>query len=221
MYPYYNYPFDYYYRNNVMVSPFAPQNAQYAPVYQPPVPSFPPKTAPEIEAEMEDFDNVGKASGQSSPGDPPPIITNPIPVPGTFLLKELTGYSNYGMPSGNADILYTGNRGAWTFRLPSWLPRPQNLTGQLLLTAVLDDHANVPVTDYSMTIAINGTVVRQGAIALEHGTPAGGRFVNWRVLTYPIANLRANNRIVITNTSTAGPNDWIGIDWMELRLFYR
>ncbi len=198
------------------------------PYGQPPSPNLPNLPYPEQTYipmtpdvfKTEDMELMDDYPSRQLPGDPPPILSNATPVPGTFLLKELTGYPNYGNPSGNADILYTGNRGVWTFNLPFWLPSPQRLRGQILIRAVLDDHPNVPEENYALRIAINGTVVRRGPIALQHGVPAGGRFVNWRVLTYPIPNLRRNNRIVIVNDSTAGPNDWIGLDWMELRLFY-
>jgi len=228
MRPDFFYPYGYDPRNVMIPQPVA------QPVYPPSVPSMPPAQPPEsicppymqtpMMPEMgemeEDMDMYGYPESATT-SDPPPIITNPTPIPGTFLLKELAGYPNYGAVSGNADILYTGTRGAWTFILPTWLPAPSRLFGQLLITASLDDHADVPVEDYSMTVRINGVIVREGPIALTHGTPPGGRFVNWRVLTYNVPNLRRNNRIVIENTSDAGPNDWIAFDWMELRLFYR
>lgn len=153
--------------------------------------------------------------------DPPPILTNNPAVASISLFKELTGYPNYGNPSGNADILYTGNRGAWTFEIPAFLFVPGNLRGQIIIRAVLDDHVNVPINRYSANIAINGTVVHTGQVPLVHGTPSGQRFVNWRSLTFNVPQLRRNNRVVIANTSTAGPDDWIGLDWMELRLIPR
>ncbi len=194
-------------------APYNP-NPQY-PEYQ--EPNYMPIIPGKYDEDMNMGENYPDVSGRE---DPPPVLSDNPPVPGTFFLKELTGYPNYGMPSGNADILYTGNQGTWNFRLPSWLPSPQNLTGQLRIHAVLDDHANVPVNRYAMRIYINGALARRGPVALQHGTPSGGRFVNWRLMTYPVSNLRVNNRILIINDSTAGPNDWIGLDWMELRLFY-
>jgi len=44
-----------------------------------------------------------------------PVLSNAPAQTSIVLFKELTGYPNYGNPSGNADILYTGNRGTWTF----------------------------------------------------------------------------------------------------------
>jgi len=157
----------------------------------------------------------------ASPGDPPPVLSNNPAVATIALFKELTGYPNYGNPSGNADILYTGNSGTWTFTIPAFLFVAGNLRGQIFIRAVLDDHSAVPTNRYSARITINGTVVHTGALPLEHGVPAGGRFNNWRLLTFDIPNLRRTNTVVIVNTSTAGPDDWIAFDWMELRLLQR
>jgi len=39
-----------------------------------------------------------------------------------------------------------------------------------------------------------------------------------RELVLNISNPRLNNRVEIVNTSDTGPDDWIAIDWMELRI---
>ncbi|ABR49121.1 conserved hypothetical protein [Alkaliphilus metalliredigens QYMF] len=70
---------------------------------------------------------------------------------------------------------------------------------------------------YSATISINGRVVQRGPVPLEHGRP----FVNWGALIFDIPDIRLINRIVITNTSTGLPDDWIGLDWMEMRFSRR
>ncbi len=158
--------------------------------------------------------------GTSSPGDPPPVLSNNPAVVNIVLFKELTAYPNYGNPSGNADILYTGNRGVWTFMLPAFLSVPGILRAEIIIRAVLDDHTT-PVRDYSARITINNTVVHNGPLALEHGVPAGGRFTNWRPLTFNVPNLRRNNRVIIQNTSHAAPNDWMAFDWMEMRFTTR
>lgn len=153
--------------------------------------------------------------------DPPPILSNNPPVVTLVLYKEMYGYPNYGNPSRNADILYTGNRGAWTFDSPAFLIVPGNMRAVLGISMVLDDHYNVPTDLYSARITINGSVVHNGRLSLPHGSPADGMFNNWRELTFNIPNIRRNNRIVIENTSRTSPNDWIAIDWMELRLLPR
>jgi len=145
-----------------------------------------------------------------------PILSNNPSTANIVLFKELTGYPNYGNPSGNADILYTGTQGQWTFDVPPFFFIPGLLNAQLIIRAVLDDH-NTPVSRYSATISINGRVVHRGQLPLEHGRPAGQRFVNWTALTFNVPFVQRVNRIVITNTSTANQDDWIGLDWMEMR----
>lgn len=149
--------------------------------------------------------------------DPPPILSNNPAVASVSLFKELTAYPNYGNPSRNADILYTGNRGSWTFESPAFLFVPGNLRAQLVIRTVLDDHGNVPVNRYSLRITVNGNVVHNGRVSLEHGTPTGGIFTNWRELTFNVANMRRTTQVTIENTSSANPNDWIAFDWMQLR----
>lgn len=149
--------------------------------------------------------------------DPPPILSNNRTETEIVVFKQLSGYPNYGNPSRNADILYTGNRGIWTLNVPPFLLIPGRLDAKIIIRAVLDDHQSVPANRYSARITINGNIVHNGRLFLEHGTPAGGIFNNWSNLSFNIS-ARANNRITIENTSTAGPNDWIGLDWMEMRL---
>lgn len=158
---------------------------------------------------------------RNTPTDPPPILSNNPEVTNITLFKELTGYPNYGNPSRNADILYTGNRGIWTFEYPPFLLLPMAVRARLVIRGALDDHSNVPTNRYSARITLNGTVIHNGRIPLEHGTPAGGMFNNWRELTFNVSNFRRSNRLVIDNTSTAGPDDWIAFDWMEIRFTQR
>ena len=168
----------------------------------------------------EDTDNFGIYS-TTRPDDPPPLLSNNPATATITLFKELTAYPNYGNPSRNADILYTGNRGTWTFESPAFLFVPGNQRARIIIRAVLDDHSNVPINRYSARITVNGNVVHTGALPLQHGAPAGGMFTNWRELTFNISNLRRSNQVTIVNTSTAGPNDWVAFDWMELRLLPR
>lgn len=146
-----------------------------------------------------------------------PILSNRPEVIRITAFKELTGFPNYGNPSGNADILYTGNTGRWTLSIPPFLLVPGNLRAQLVIRAVLDDHSAVPESNYSATISINGAVVHRGRLPLQHGRPAGQMFTNWRDLTFNIPRLARNNTIQIVNTSNTGESDWIGLDWMEIR----
>ena len=62
-------------------------------------------------------------SAMIMPDDPPPRLSNNRVTANVVLFKELTAYPNYGNPSRNADILYTGNVGTWTFDSPAFLFR--------------------------------------------------------------------------------------------------
>lgn len=229
MQPYFNCPF-LSQGQDFLSMPGMPAGVPLSPLFQSPGIHMPPSVQgfqgmplmqgmgvmPYSYSDLDGLEDVGPAT--SSPADPPPVLSdNPASVR-IVLFKELTGFSNYGNPSGNADILYTGNRGAWTFNLPFFLLIPQNLRPQLVISAVLDDHSNVPVNRYSATITFNGVTVHTGRLQLPHGSPAGQRFNNWRQLTFNVSGLRRNNRVVIVNTSNTGADDWIGLDWMELRL---
>lgn len=186
-------------------------------------PVLPQQQSPVMAPDMHNTDmyNYNSASPVEGPNDPPPVLSNNPPVTSISLFKELTAHPNYGNPSGNADILYTGNRGTWTFDMPVPQLAAGNLTGRIVIRGVLDDMEDVPVNRYSARITVNGTVVHNGRVPLEHGRPLGGKFNNWRELTFNIPNLRRNNRVIIENTSSAGPNNWIALDWMELILVPR
>lgn len=152
---------------------------------------------------------------------PQPILSNPNPSRVLVLRKELSGYPNYGNPSGSADILYTGTQGTWTFNLPTLLALVLNSARrvELVIRGALDDHYNVPENRYSMTVTFNGTRQNFTQLPFVHGRPSGQRFTNWNELTLNISPRSAgiNNRVTIRNTSNAGDNDWIAIDWIELR----
>jgi len=149
-----------------------------------------------------------------------PILTNNPAVTNLSLFKELSGYPNYGNPSRNADILYRGNQGVWTFEVPPFFFIPGLLSAQLYIRAVLDDRTT-PVALYSATIRINGRVVHQGPLPLEHGRPFGQPFINWNTLIFNVPDIRRINRIEIINTSIGLVDDWIGLDWMEMRFSRR
>jgi hypothetical protein len=217
-----------------MMSPVQPSAQQFMSPAYPGIPLMPFSQAPGIHlpSSMAGFQDMYPSQGMDftlgqdadiptspmSSADPPPVLSDNPATVNIVLFKELTGYPNYGNPSGNADILYTGNRGVWNFQLPAFLFVPGNLRAQIVLQGVLDDHYDVPVERYSARITINGTVVHTGRLPLVHGRPSGQRFENWRPLTFNVPHPRRSNRVVIENTSNAGPNDWIAFDWMELRL---
>lgn len=202
-----------YYISQDQETPYSPQPLVQGQQYVPqPVP---------MPYMVQEMDTAGVGPGMLMPDDPPPRLSNNPVTTNIVLFKELTAYPNYGNPSRNADILYTGNTGTWTFDTPAFLFVPGNLRAQIRIRAVLDDHASVPVNRYSARITINGNVVHNGRVPLDHGTPVGGMFTNWRDLPFNITNLRRSTRVTIENTSTAGPDDWIGLDWMEIRFLPR
>ncbi len=231
MLPYYSYPFvSQNTANTNQPTTYSPYNTPMVNYQNPNYVPYAPQTMPlypynnEGSPVFEDLDNESSNDiyyPNSQERQPNPVLSDNPARPNITLFKELTGYPNYGNPSGNADILYTGNRGAWNFQLPAFLFVPGNLRAQIVIRAVLDDHENVPVNRYSARITVNGTVVHTGRLPLEHGRPAGQRFTNWRSLTFNVSNLRRNNRVVIENTSNAGANDWVAFDWMELRFIPR
>jgi len=195
---------------------------QYMPQYMPMQQAFPMQYEYDMYNNMYDeADTAEMLPATASAGDPPPLLSNNPATANISIFKQLTAYPNYGNPSRNADILYTGNRGTWTFQTPAFLFVPGQLRAQIIIRAVLDDHASVDVSRYSARITINGTVVHNGRVPLSHGTPAGGIFTNWRDLTFGITAMRRTTTVTIENTSTAGPNDWIGIDWMQISLVPR
>ncbi|MCR6544427.1 hypothetical protein [Dehalobacterium formicoaceticum] len=152
---------------------------------------------------------------------PQPILSNQNPSRVLVFRKELTGYPNYGNPSGNADILYTGTQGTWTFNMPPLMAVLLNNTQriELVIRGALDDHYNVAENRYSATVTFNGQRQNVGQLPFVHGRPAGQQFTNWNELVLNINPrlARLNNRVVIRNTSNVGANDWIALDWMELR----
>ncbi len=217
--PYERYPFVSPYQTTMPTphSHIFPEGEYYQ-QYAQPSPYYP------AQASYESYEAAGDYGTEPIPrvpGDPPPVLSNNPVRANISLFKELTGFPNYGNPSRNADILYTGNQGTWTFDSPAFLVVPGNQRAQLVIRAVLDDHVNVPVNRYSARITINGSIVHNGRLALQHGSPAGGMFINWRDLTFNMPSLRRSNRVSIVNTSNVGPNDWIAFDWMEIRLLPR
>ncbi len=235
MLPYYSYPFVSQNTGNfnqpATYNPYMPSAVNPVSPYANPnfMPYAPPQAMPSYDynesspifenLETEDTESINYPNSEVR--QPNPVLSDNPTRPNITLFKELTGYPNYGNPSGNADILYTGNRGVWTFQVPAYLLVPGNLRSQIIIRGVLDDHQNVPVNNYSARITVNGTVVHTGRLPLEHGRPAGQQFNNWRSLTFNVSNMRRNNRVVIENTSRVGRNDWIAFDWMELRFVTR
>ena len=198
------FPYNWYYLSNNMYNPMMGFN-------------------PSSFQDFDDFENDLNYNISQPIGDPPPIVTNPPATTAIVLRKELSGYPNYGNPSGNADILYTGTQATYTFDIPSFLSAAigRFRRVELVIRGALDDHYNVPENRYSMTATINGVRRAFPNPPFVHGRPAGQQFTNWNQLTIPISpgNIRRNNRIVIRNTSRTGDTDFIAFDWIEMRFY--
>lgn len=152
---------------------------------------------------------------------PKPILSNNNPSRVLVLKKELSGYPNYGNPSGNADILYTATQGSWNFNIPPLMALVLNNAQkvELVIRGALDDHYNVQENRYDLTVTFNGNWQSFKKLPFEHGRPSGQKFTNWNRLTleFPPQAARILNRVTIRNTSNTGDNDWIALDWIELR----
>jgi hypothetical protein len=163
------------------------------------------------------------AAGSTWHSDPPAVVVFSSPEL-TILRKELSGYANYGVVDGRADILYSSESDQWLFDLSTLsLPGPIQ-SAQVVLSLVLDDHYGIPLTDYFGRITVNGQQVFSGGLGtglgLQHGTPLGLVFQNWQVVTFPIADLTPSVYAVGVENNTPGPvyGDWIALDYIELRL---
>jgi hypothetical protein len=170
--------------------------------------------------------------GVDSPGSPctgaPPspdagtgdYVSNPTPTTvtqtkGYTLHMELNGYNNYGASDGKADILYTSTINAWTFSVPSSMPVK---SATIAVSLVADDSTTLPASDFTYQLW-SGNCSFDTPTALAHGTPFGGMFTNWVEVdepAYPQAG--GTYTVTIFNTSNATTTDWIGVDWIELRV---
>jgi hypothetical protein len=168
-------------------------------------------------------DNIDYDEDDLKYADPkaaPPLLSNNPCKRNLILYKNLSAYPNYGNPSGNADILYTGNNGIWTFSMPKYFLMESPIKAKLTISMCLDDHSDSPIKKYSAKINFNGTNLHSGPIPnIEHGKPKGSKFTNWLELTFEITNLRHISQLKIINTSKTNPSDWIGIDWLKLETF--
>ena len=147
-------------------------------------------------------------------------MSNPAPTEtttatGFILHKELNAFANYGAADGAADIVYTGQVGAWTFTIPA----ANIVSATVVASLVADDHASEPIAEYSYVVW-SGTCDQGIGPQLPHGSPFNSRFTNWMSVTYA-ASLTSGGAytVSIENTSTTGSTgDWIGVDWIELHV---
>lgn len=141
------------------------------------------------------------------------------------LKKDLYAYGNYGKDS-ECDILYSGERGNWTFNLThlleSQLPTGiADLKAYLAVSLVLDDHRS-DVAKYKGAIKVNKSDLFLGSfssLGVVHGEPFGKIFSNWRHLLFPIAIMNEDEiSVEIVNSSDLSSKDFIAIDTIKLLL---
>jgi len=127
--------------------------------------------------------------------------------------KDLSGDPMYG--DSGADLLFSGQVGAWHFGLPTG----SFTSAQVAVSLVADDHATGPAVGY--TFDIWSEACHTPTKVLPHGSPDPG-FTNWVEVTEPTDRKATSLVVTMKNTSdplTVGPGAWIGVDWIELRLF--
>ena len=163
-------------------------------------------------------------AGSLDGGPPSPnakFFSDPAPTVSTsgktvILHKELNAFSNYGSPSGDADILYSGETSTWTFTVP---PSVTGITAAFFkVSIVADDHYGQPANTYRYRAWTNGAKVVDSA-GVPHGSPFGKLFTNWVRRDY--VSLKCppgKHTITISNVSTTTSSDWLAIDWIELHL---
>jgi hypothetical protein len=168
-------------------------------------------------------DAGAQQSGDAGPPPPPnakfPSDPTPTSTAGTRMLvlrKNLSGYPSYGAgEGGNADILYTNQTAAWTFTVPDDVVFT---SAEVALSLVLDDHSSVDAVSYAYAVWIGSGNRFAGPANLPHGAPYGAQLTNWVERTYRADCSASTYTITLKNLSAAVENDWIAVDWIELRL---
>ena len=131
--------------------------------------------------------------------------------------KELSGYPNYGVTDGKADVLYSKEENSWWFKE---LPPDLNYThGQVTLSLVSDDHYGIEKSEYCAKILVNGNELFSGSLAsleIEHGEPYGERFNNWKLVYFPLRINSHEIKVTVINCSNLSGLDWIAIDNIKL-----
>lgn len=167
-------------------------------------------------------------SGPQPPGNRIRFFSNPNPIVranpvsgGTeiVLRMELTGLGGYGAADGRADILYNGEVGTWNITLPPNVAGARVQSAFFRVSLIADDHYNADLAQYNLAVWVNGNALGSSTANLPHGSPYGGRFVNWTQRDYSIALAAPPYSISFSNTSSL--SNWFGVDWIELHLLTR
>jgi hypothetical protein len=180
---------------------------------------------PIADAVAEDVTSTDAAGGDASAcnGSPPTANATYLSDPATMqsssateviLHKDLSAYANYG--TSGADILYTGQVGAWSFSVPAVTVKSATAVASL----VADDGGTYPGADYAYSFwagACDFTFTPQ----LPHGSPFDSHFTNWVTVSYPAVLSPAGGgtfTMTIQNTSALPSTAWIAVQWVELRI---
>ena len=157
------------------------------------------------------------ANGGTHLSDPTPTETTSSS--GYVLHKTLSGYGNYGEGDGTADIVYAGGVGAWTFAIPAGTIS----SATVVLSVAADDGASGQASGYAFDLWSNACGPFANTSDFQHGAPFNGHFTDWTPLTFP-AELTPGGTYVVTiaNTTALDAGDslanWIGIEWIEVRV---
>ena len=139
------------------------------------------------------------------------------PTGATVLHKELNGFPNYGVVDSAADIVYEGNVERWTFQVPTGA----FVSAKLALSLSADDHGSGAATSYRFDVWTNQECVAGNEGALTYGAPFAAQFNSWKEVDFPISVLPGQQLVVtlMNRSTTGGSTNWIGVDWVELRMF--
>ena len=153
--------------------------------------------------------------------NPPTVVTNTGGT--TVLMKDLNSAGRYGLADDAADILYPGQTGTWTFVLSAVGLDPANYSpAKATISLILDDHYARSTALYSINIALPSGAAFSGntdLLGMAHGLPVSGTpFVNWTNSTFTSSLVPDSFAVSIQNTSSGFPDDWIGIDKIQIEL---
>jgi hypothetical protein len=109
--------------------------------------------------------------------------------------------------------VYSGQAGVWTFSVP---PIPV-LSATVVMSIVADDGTALDA-DYAYVVW-SGVCSYPSTSPPPHGTPFHSPFTDWEQIAEPASVTSGGTyTVTIENTSSLPVTDWIGVDWIELRI---
>lgn len=143
-----------------------------------------------------------------------PTPTNTSTQNGYTLHMELDGFANYGATDTAADLVYTGQTAAWTFDVPAG----SIASATIAVSLIADDSTASPAGGYKYDLW-SGQCESATPTVLPHGNPPNTVFTNWVEVdepAYPQGG--APFTVELSNITDGTSTNWIGIDWIELRV---